>query len=89
MIVHILPPKDTTMATVPYTASLVANPSELGALIARRRKELKLTQDDLATAAGTSRRFLHEVEHGKANARIGLVFQLCAELGIVLRADRA
>lgn len=69
--------------------SPVLSPSDLGALIARRRKELNLTQDDLAVAAGTSRRFLHEVEHGKANARIGLVFKLCAELGILLRADMA
>jgi HTH-type transcriptional regulator/antitoxin HipB len=56
----------------------------LGAAIRLRRKELHLTQGELAAAANTSLRFVSEVERGKPTARLGGVLRLLAALGLSL-----
>ena len=60
--------------------------SDLGALIRNRRRMLSLSQDDLAEATGVSRRFVYDVEQGKASAEFDRVMRLCAALGIRLSA---
>lgn len=62
----------------------VRNTTELGRAVRARRKEVGLTQTDLATAAGTSLRFVSEVERGKPTARIEGVMRLLHALGIEL-----
>src|ERR1700747_1852748 len=42
-----------------------------GCLIRRRRKELKMRQNDLALASGVGRRFLIELEAGKPSCQLG------------------
>lgn len=56
----------------------------LGRAIRGRRKAAGLTQSDLADAAGTSLRFVSEVERGKPTARLEGVMRLIAELGLGL-----
>lgn len=56
--------------------------ADLGAAIRHRRKELRLSQEDLADAVGVGRKFVSTVENGKPTAQIGLVLDLCLELGI-------
>lgn len=63
----------------------VDNASDLGAAIRARRKDVGLTQGELADAAGTSLRFVSEVERGKATARLSGVLRLIAELGMDLK----
>jgi len=57
---------------------------ELGAAIRAERKRLKVTQKELAMAAGTGLRFLIELERGKPTSRIEGVFKVLQALGIAL-----
>ncbi|MEL6906887.1 MAG: helix-turn-helix transcriptional regulator, partial [Planctomycetota bacterium] len=59
----------------------------LGALIRAERKAQGLRQPDLAAAAGTSVRFVVEVERGKPTAQIGKVLELLRQLGLRLAVD--
>jgi HTH-type transcriptional regulator/antitoxin HipB len=56
----------------------------LGALLRRERKRQGLRQPDLAAAAGTSVRFIVEIERGKPTARLGKVLDVLAQLGLRL-----
>lgn len=56
----------------------------LGALLRRERKRQRLRQPDLAAAAGTSVRFIVEIERGKPTARLGKVLDVLAQLGLRL-----
>jgi len=60
--------------------------SDLGALIRERRLKLGLDQIDLARKAGTSRKWLVEVENGKPRAEIGLILRTLTALGVALAA---
>lgn len=62
--------------------------TDLGRVIRTRRKEVGLTQTELAAAAGTSLRFVSEVERGKPTARLAGVLRLLAELGLAVRIGR-
>jgi HTH-type transcriptional regulator / antitoxin HipB len=68
---------------------LVRTPSDLGAVIRERRIELGLDQSSLAAKAGTSRKWLIEVENGKPRAEIGLVFRTLKTLGLALAVTGA
>jgi HTH-type transcriptional regulator / antitoxin HipB len=63
--------------------------SELGAFIRERRVKLDLDQLALAKKAGTSRKWLIEVERGKPSAEMGLVLRTLKALDvrIELRVD--
>jgi len=64
--------------------------SELGALIRQTRLKLGLDQLALARKAGTSRKWVVEVENGKPRAEIGLILRTLKALGITLSvADTA
>ena len=60
--------------------------SDLGALIRERRQKLGLDQIALARKAGTSRKWLIEVENGKPRAEIGLILRTLKALGVTLAA---
>ncbi len=57
---------------------------ELGAMIRTERKDLGLTQGDLAAACGLSLRFISELERGRATAGIGRVLRVLKMLGLEL-----
>ena len=61
----------------------------LGALIRAERRAQGLRQPDLAAAAGTSVRFIVEVERGKATAQVGKVFAVLRQLGLAVRIEGA
>jgi HTH-type transcriptional regulator / antitoxin HipB len=63
---------------------LIRTPADLGALIRERRTKLGLNQMSLAKKAGTSRKWLVEVENGKPRAEIGLIFRTLKALGLTL-----
>ena len=60
----------------------ITNTKELGQVIRHRRKELGITQKDLAFAAGTGLRFIVDVEAGKATCMTGKVLQVLNALGL-------
>jgi len=63
--------------------------TDLGAFIRERRTKLGMDQIALAKKAGTSRKWLVEVEQGKPGAEIGLVLRTLKslEISIDLEAD--
>lgn len=65
---------------------LISSPTELGALIRDRRKELGLDQAALAAKVGVSRLWVNEIEQGKPRAAVGLVLRTLAALGLGLDA---
>jgi len=65
----------------------IDNPEVLGRLIRRRRKNLGLNQTEVAGVAGTSLRFLSELERGKRSAQLDATLRVLAALGIRLEAD--
>jgi HTH-type transcriptional regulator/antitoxin HipB len=64
----------------------IDHPEGLGILIRKRRKELGLNQTELAGVAGTSLRFLSELERGKRSAQLDATLRVLAALGISLEA---
>ena len=58
--------------------------TDLGAFIRDRRAKLGMDQSDLAKKAGTSRKWIVEVERGKPRAEIGLVLRTLKTLGVSL-----
>jgi len=56
-------------------------PSELGAALRSARRSLKLTQADLAIAAGVGLRFIVELEAGKPTVRLEQTLRVVAALG--------
>ena len=63
--------------------------ADLGAFIRERRTKLGMDQISLAKKAGTSRKWLVEVEQGKPGAEIGLILRTLKslEISIDLEAD--
>lgn len=66
--------------------TVIHNAEQLGKLIRRRRRELGLTQTEVAEVANTNLRFLSELERGKPTARLENVMRVLATLGIELEA---
>ncbi|HET9101688.1 MAG TPA: helix-turn-helix domain-containing protein [Acidobacteriaceae bacterium] len=69
----------------------VRTATDLGAFIRERRVKLAMDQSDLAEKAGTSRKWIVEVEQGKPRAEIGLILRTLKALGVSLdlAADHA
>lgn len=64
----------------------------IGPFVRAKRKELQLTQLEVAELADVSDRFIRDLEHGKSTAEIGKVIEVLAVLGydlepVVHRAD--
>ncbi len=65
-------------------ASRLATAADLGVVVRERRKTLGMTQQDVADAAGTGRRFVSELEAGKPTLEIGKILAVCQALGLDL-----
>ena len=57
---------------------------QLGTAIRTRRKQLKLTQKELAMTCGTGLRFIVELEKGKSTCQIGKTLQVLQALGLAI-----
>lgn len=68
------------------TPHLLQSPIDLGRAIRERRLALGLTQAEVAMQSGVSAPTVSAIENGKETARIGLVLQICRDLGLQLRA---
>lgn len=56
--------------------------TRFGALIRERREALKLRQDDLALATGVGRRFIIDLESGKATCQLGKALLVAMAVGL-------
>ena len=54
---------------------------ELANSIRKRRRALKLTQEDLADISGVSLRLIHEIEHGKNSIQLGNLMKILSSIG--------
>ena len=61
------------------------NPEQLGASIRARRRQLKVTQKDLAMTCGTGLRFIIDLENGKPTCQVGKILQVLQALGLKLQ----
>lgn len=65
--------------------------ARIAAFIKEKRKQLKLTQPDLAERAGVGLRFVRELEQGKQSVRLDKVNQVLdlfgSELGVVPKME--
>lgn len=63
---------------------MLQSPENIGHYIRKIRKELDVTQRDLALTAGTGLRFIIDLENGKPTCQIGKTLQVLQVLGIQL-----
>ncbi|TQM93786.1 helix-turn-helix domain-containing protein [Roseinatronobacter monicus] len=71
----------------PTAPTLILTPADLGKAIRARRLELGLKQADVAMQSGVSNPTISAIENGKDTARIGLVLQVCRDLGLRIRVE--
>jgi y4mF family transcriptional regulator len=57
---------------------------DLAALVRGRRKDLGLSQAELADRAGVSRKWIYQFEAGKPTAELRLILRVLDALGLVL-----
>lgn len=60
---------------------------DVAELVRTGRRRRRMSQQDLATAAGVSRRWLIDLEAGKPRAELALVLSVMNALGTPLTAD--
>jgi y4mF family transcriptional regulator len=60
---------------------------ELGLAIRKRRKSLKLTQEELGRFAGCGSLFIHELERGKPTVRLNKLIDVLKILGLQLTLE--
>ena len=65
----------------------IKNPEQLGETVRERRKQLKVTQKELAMTCGTGLRFIVDIERGKPTCQIGKILKILQALGLDLRID--
>jgi transcriptional regulator with XRE-family HTH domain len=56
--------------------------ARFGALVRERREALNLRQEDIAFATGLGRRFIIELEAGKASCQLGKALIVAAAVGL-------
>jgi transcriptional regulator with XRE-family HTH domain len=61
--------------------------TEMGRRLARTRLQLNLTQAQLATQAGVSKRTLERMESGQVGAQLSGFIRVCRALGLLDRLD--
>ena len=61
--------------------TVISNPNDLGEAMRVARKQLRLTQSQLALAAGVGVRFIVELESGEPTVRLEHVLRVIAVLG--------
>ena len=57
-------------------------PRAFGAVLRQRRAALRLSQSDVALASGVGRRFIIELEAGKASCQLGKALVVAEALGV-------
>jgi HTH-type transcriptional regulator / antitoxin HipB len=68
--------------------TILENPEAIGRLVRARRRELGLTQGDVAAVARTGVRFISELESGKRSVQVDSVLKIFDALGLTLVARR-
>lgn len=67
----------------------IISTEQLGTEIRARRKQLKVTQKELAMTCGTGLRFIVDLEKGKPTCQIAKILQVLQALGLVIETGRS
>lgn len=59
----------------------------IGLLLAERRKELNLRQEDLAQMSGVTIKTIYNIEEGKGNPSANTLIKLCGVLGFEININ--
>jgi transcriptional regulator with XRE-family HTH domain len=76
---------DNTKKTAKYQNALALaaeHAARFGALVRQRREALNLRQEDIAFTTGLGRRFIIELEAGKASCQLGRALTVAAAVGL-------
>jgi DNA-binding XRE family transcriptional regulator len=65
----------------------IRDSNELGRVISSRRRQLRLTQEEIADLIGTHRRVIGELEQGKRTVQLRIVIDTCRVLGLDVKVD--
>jgi DNA-binding XRE family transcriptional regulator len=60
----------------------VSDAPQTGQVLAARRRELRLTQGDVADVVGVNRRVVGELERGKGSVRLEIALAVARALGL-------
>ena len=63
----------------------IKDPKQLGTAIRERRRQLKVTQKELAMTCGSGLRFIVDLEKGKPTCQIGKALQILQALGLDIK----
>ena len=63
---------------------LIKTPSDIGTEVRQARKNLKVTQEQLALTSGTGLRFVIDLEKGKPTCQVGKILQVLNTLGLTV-----
>lgn len=58
------------------------SPAELGSTIRKRRRDVGLTQEDLALSIGVNRKVIGQLEGGKETVRLDIALNAARALGL-------
>jgi HTH-type transcriptional regulator / antitoxin HipB len=61
---------------------IASSPTALGAALRERRRELNLTQDDLALSIGVNRKVIGQLEGGKETVQLEIAMNAARALGL-------
>jgi len=61
---------------------MLLTPAKIGEMVRATRKQLNVTQADLALTSGTGLRFISELENGKPTCQINKTLTVLQTLGI-------
>jgi HTH-type transcriptional regulator / antitoxin HipB len=62
----------------------ISTPEQLGSVIRLRRRQLTISQGELALTCGTGTRFIVDLERGKPTCQIGKTLDVLRSLGLLL-----
>ena len=81
---RLLPPKAAPILPLGKMPTMIANAADFGVALTRARKNLGLTQRDLAVAIGVGERFIVDLEAGKPTAQLGKALAAAKACGMRL-----
>lgn len=67
---------------------MVMTTKDLGELVRKHRKELKMTQADLAMVSGSGVRFISDLENGKESCHLGMTLRVLENLGLDIHTQK-
>lgn len=75
------------MRSSDVVSELISGREHFGARIAKRRRSLGLSQEQVAAAAGTTRQLVMHLENGTRDVGLSFALKVASELGLDLRLE--